>query len=1103
MVVGKTIAKRYRLDRMIGHGGMGEIFAGTDLEENRIVAVKRLKRELTQLDSSVVQRFLREGQVQSQIKHPNVVQVVDVCQHEGEHFLVMEYVGGGTLGELMRRQGRLPIVQSLEIAYQVAQALEESHSYNIVHRDLKPANILMMPNGTPKLTDFGAARIDSAHKLTVTGMVIGTYSYMSPESCKGEAVDARADVWSFGILLFEMLTGQRPFGQDNPMQLMLAIMREPPADIQKLNPEISDHLADLVYRMLAKDRDQRIPTMKIVATEISVMLEQGLSLSRMHSTMNTAFFDASSQISSPRASQLPSYGALIGRESETKELVNLFNQAEARLITLLGPGGVGKTHLAVHVAKAVEAQFPDGIFFVDFTDVKDTQLIASTIASELRFQFFGPEDPVQQLSNYLSNKRILLILDNFEQLIKASSMLLNLLNNAPLLNIVLTTRERLNLREEFLVTIDGLATSLDLDDEKAGQSDARKAHETEAYQLFIQKARKIRSDFAPGKKDQAAIGKICQLVDGSPLAIELAAGWVNMLMPEEILEEMAEGMDFLETNMHDVPERHRSIRAVSENSWRYLDDTERETLRRLSVFHGGYRREAIRHVIGASLRTLNSLIDKALLRRSPKTGLYSMQEMLRWFAAEKLNEVPEEKRETEWKHAEYYLGRIKQLFPDLIGGGQLDALASIDRRLPNIQIALESAINQKNVELIEVWVDSMYYFYLMRGRQREGAEAIRKATFGVSRVLPSNDHLLQVKMMSRLGAYQRFIGEIDSAQAVLKESLNLARSMNYKKEISFSLYQLGATRPEIKSSANMWREAFEIAEEINDGVLIAETTNWLAFNCFESGDIQKAIKWLERGLSERRKLNDSYGLAIILTNLGFIHMRMGIFGKAKRFLREALEINKKLRNYNGIATDYNNLSYIALHTGELSAASNAAKQAVQYFERVGNKRGRGESLGNLIDIALKQNNLDEAERICQDCISLYQSINLPVLDFIGRLGMIALERGDYRSGYQQLVEVLSEDNPRTALKLEMLTGFARIFAKQGKIAQAFSLLRLVTDHNATEQVVKERAEGYLAEIKDKQPDKMSVETNADQPQSVDEWVAYVLQMPVPTLEKAA
>ncbi|MEM9773301.1 MAG: protein kinase [Chloroflexota bacterium] len=1062
MDTGQIIAERYRIDRVIGHGGMGDIYLATDLTEQRDVAIKRLKRELIQSDRGVVERFQREGDIQKRLSHPATVQVFDTLSENDEHFIVMEYVNGGTLSSLLKKQDgrRLPFNQVLEIGWHLSEALSEAHRKGIVHRDLKPANILMTSGGKPRLTDFGAARLDDAHRLTVTGMVIGTYAYMSPEACRGEKVDGRADVWSFGVMLFELLTGKRPFGQDNPMQLMLAIMREPPADIQRLNPEVPDSLADLIYRMLAKDVNRRIPSMAIISAELQHMIDGGAG-NTYQTSVHTQFI-MPGEILGSREPSLPEYGPLMGRVDELRQLIQMMMDPTQRLITLQGSGGIGKTHLAVEAAREVSPHFEDGAFFVDLTDIKDPENITASIAAAVKFQFFGNESPIQQLSNYFSNKNLLLLIDNFEQVIKGADLVTTLLKDSPEIQILLTSRERANLRDEQAITLDGLPAD-------------------QAYDLFIQTARRLRSDYSPSQDGQQAIRKICDLVDGSPLAIELAAGWVNMLTPAEIVEEMAEGMDFLESNLRDVPERHRSIRAISENSWKLLNDSERDALRRLSVFRGGFRREAVRKVVGASLLTLNSLIDKSLLRRSPESGLYSMQELLRWFASEKLEEVPSERQKVKESHARYYLDQLRKISPELIGGGQIEALTRIERRLGNIKAALETAIEIRDDELIEIWIDGMYLFYLMRGRQQEGAEAIRRATFASA--MGAKNGLVQVKMMSRLGAYQRFIGEFDSAQAILQESLNLARDLKVNEEVAYALYQLGAVRPDVEESPEMWQEAFNIAESINHGWLMAEISNWMAFYNFQIADIDQAIRWLERGMEERRRLQDSYGLAIILTNLGFIQMQMGDLSKAKDFLTEALEINMLIGNFNGIAAAWNNIAYIALSEGEIDEAQEAANQALVYYDQSGNRRGRGEALGNLIGVAIHNQDYTTAEDVCLQCIRLFRSMNLPINVFIREQGRIALARKRYDQARAYFLEAL-ETPSNASHKLSVLAGFGELLTKCGQEEVGRQLLKFVIENGGTEPEVRRRAEAAW-------DGSIVAPEIVGAPSSLNDWITYI------------
>jgi serine/threonine protein kinase/tetratricopeptide (TPR) repeat protein len=1068
MDIGRILATRYRIDRIIGHGGMGDIYLGTDLVEGHDVAIKRLKRELISPGSDVVERFLREGDIQKRLLHPAVVRVYEAIQHEDDYFLIMQYVGGGTLSALMKQQQdrKLPFKQALEVGLHLAGALQEAHEMGIVHRDLKPTNIIMTMDGEPRLTDFGAAKSNDTYRLTVTGMVIGTYSYMSPESCRGHTVDYRADIWSFGVLLFEMLTGVRPFRQQNPMQLMLAIMREPPANIQQLNPDIPDRLADLIYRMLTKDLYLRIPSMALIESELRNLLD-GTSESSLATTRYMQTID-DSEFRSKREPSLPDFGRLLGRSKEKAEILKLIKDPNCRLITLQGAGGIGKTHLAVEIAYSLNETFYDGVYFVDLTDIKKPDNITAAIASALRFQFFGSEAPVQQLNDYLTNKNMLLVIDNFEQVITGVDLLPRLLKDSPQVQILITSRERANLRDEQCVSLNGLS---------------KKA----SFELFTQTAQRIQSDYKPNEEEAVAIDKLLDLIDGSPLAIELAAGWVTMLTAAEIVDEMANGMGFLETHIRDVPERHRSIRNISENSWQLLNELERDALCRLSVFRGGFRREAIERVVGASLLTLNSLVDKSLLRRSPESGLYSMQELLRWFAAEKFDGMPNEKKQAiKEAHAGYYLNHLKELTPGLIGGDQVKSLGGIEWCLANIDIALNTAIEIKDFSLIETWVDGMYWFYLMRGRQKEGIVPIRRATFAVT--MGGSNGLVQLKMMSRLGAYSRFVGENEAAMAILQECLKLARELKVPEEIAFTLCQLGAARMDTSESPAMWKEAYEIAKKINQGWLVAEISNWIAFYSLQDGQTSQAISWLECGMEERRRLGDLYGLAIISTNLGFIQTQIEDFPKAKILLEDALSINKEIQNLNGIGTVWNNLAHIALNEGEIEEAENAGRKALVYYEQSGNRRGRGEALGNLIKVAIEQQDYDTAEDLCFECIKLFKQMNLSVCVYVKEQGRIALAKGNLHQSIQYFNDALLGDS-NTACKLSVLAGFGELLLlENSSLTIGNQLLQFVMNHEATELEVRRRVQAVMTTVSETLTNSTN---NLAAPESVEDWVEYL------------
>lgn len=274
MIEPKVIGERFTLERLIGQGGIGEVYYGIDQQTGEPVAIKALKPHVVEDNPKLVERFRREGEALKELNHPNIVKVLAVIQEGKNHYLVMEYVGGGSLYDLIKQEGKLPLDRVLHTALDLSDALTRAHRLRIIHRDIKPANVLLASDGTPRLTDFGAARIEKLKTLTGEGGIVGTVSYLSPEACQGKHIDARTDIWSFGIMLFEMLTGQRPFDKTTTMATVLSIIKNPLPDLMILRPDAPPNLVNLIYQMLEKDRDRRTSSMRLVGAELESIIGQ-------------------------------------------------------------------------------------------------------------------------------------------------------------------------------------------------------------------------------------------------------------------------------------------------------------------------------------------------------------------------------------------------------------------------------------------------------------------------------------------------------------------------------------------------------------------------------------------------------------------------------------------------------------------------------------------------------------------------------------------------------------------------------------------------------------------------------------------------------------
>ena len=368
----------------------------------------------------------------------------------------------------------------------------------------------------------------------------------------------------------------------------------------------------------------------------------------------------SNQHQQPRLSNLPKQRtSFVGRARELGEVTALLAQPECQLLTLVGAGGEGKTRLALQVAQEQHEAggFADGVVFVPLEAVTDVGSIPLVVAAALGLELKGEEDASTVVIRFLSEKRLLLVLDNFERLLAGTPVVRELIDNCPRLKLLITTRERLNLEVEWVFKVQGLAYP-------GERTTVERAGYFDAVQLFLERAKRAQPRFSLTLETLPAISRICRLVNGMPLALELAASWLWALPVGEVAREMKASTERLESLAQDIPARHRSVRAVFDHSWSLLSEEEKEVLRGLSVFRGGFRREAAAVVAGATLPMLVRLVDKSLLSMSPE-GRYDRHPLLAQYTREKLAELHEEQKETEQKHGTYYLRFVRELEPDL------------------------------------------------------------------------------------------------------------------------------------------------------------------------------------------------------------------------------------------------------------------------------------------------------------------------------------------------------------------------------------------------------------------------------------------------------
>src|SRR5579862_1404409 len=651
----------YEIVEPLGAGGMGEVYRARDPRLHRSVAIKILPAAFA-ADADRLHRFEREARSASALNHPNIVTIYELGEDGATRYIAMELVEGKTLRDVLSA-GLLPIRRALEIAAQVAEGLAKAHEAGIAHRDIKPTNIMISSDAFVKILDFGLAKpgaansagdgVPDAQTLTAidtrSGMIQGTPEYMSPEQARGHKASFHSDQFSFGLVLYEMISGKRAFRRSSAAESMVAIIREQPEPISALAPDAPAPLCWAIERCLEKDPDLRYAATRDLAREL-VAIRDRLS-------------EAPAKQVETRPSNIPAQRTgFVGREREVSAAKELLLRPDVRLVTVTGPGGIGKTRLAVQVVNEIVGQFPGGIYFVPLSSLSDPALIISVIVQTLGLRGSGGQSPIEILKKNFhdsSHPPTLLLLDNFEHLMKAAPAVAELLATGPALKILVTSRAALHIYGEHEFPVPPLT----LPDLKSIPQ-LEQLSEIPAVALFLQRAIAAKPGFELNRENAAAIAEICARLDGLPLAIELAAARVKVLSPSSMRTRLASRLQLLTGGARDLPERQQTLRAAIDWSFDLLTPAEQKLFRRLSVFVGGCNLESVEAVCDTKadldldlLDGMASMVDKSLLQQFEQPNgdsRFVMLETIREYALEKLKASLEE-ASTKRAHAAYCL----------------------------------------------------------------------------------------------------------------------------------------------------------------------------------------------------------------------------------------------------------------------------------------------------------------------------------------------------------------------------------------------------------------------------------------------------------------
>jgi len=727
---------------------------------------------------------------------------------------------------------------------------------------------------------------------------------------------------------------------------------------------------------------------------------------------------------------------ILGREAELAQIEARLADPACRLLTLVGPGGIGKTSLAVEAATARASAHGGSVVFVPLAPLAAADQIVAAIAAALGLHLSEHIDPQSQLLAYLAERNTLLVLDNFEHLLDGAELVNTLLAQVARVRLLVTSRERLRLRAEWLYEVQGLAYP------PAGLDEASEADlaSFSAVQLFAQRAGQLAPGFALDAPTLDATARICRMVEGMPLAIELAAGRVLNASCAEIAAQIAHNLGLLESELRDLPARHRSVRAVFTYSWDLLSTEERAVLARLAVFQGGCSEEAAHQIAGASPELLTILIEKSMLRRSDGQR-YDLHELLRQFALERLAAVGAQPvRE---RHSRYYLGLVARVAPSLSGREPQVAARELQPELGNLREAWRYAVAQGLYAELAGGVAGLGRWHVLSGTLAEGAQACADAAAPLWEALEVGATTAQRELLQRLLLEQ---ADLLNRRGLFGEALICARqaasvdtalpplATSYG-EALWGLGRYDEARAELAHTAEQARATGARAVE-------AASLRLLGLVMVTQSDYPQARAFYEQALAHYRALGDVRGEGNVLNNLGVAAEEQGDYPQARAFYEQALAIQRTIGNRNGEEYVLCNLGVVASGQSYYSEAIALFEQALRICQETGDRQSEGIALLNLGDVARALGDYPRARDYFEQSLALRHILG----DRLGEsytlvsLGLLSLNLGDYESALQQseAARRIADDMGARSLEAAALTNLGGALAGLGRYNDAYA-----------------------------------------------------------------
>jgi predicted ATPase len=800
---------------------------------------------------------------------------------------------------------------------------------------------MLSHDGFVKILDFGLAKLaprrraaeSDLHNLSTShsaeGQVLGTMGYMSPEQVRGGELDFRSDQFSLGLVLYELVTGKRTFQRSTAAETLVAILREAAEPITGKNRDAPAPLCWVIERCLAKEPEKRYASTRDLARELAAIRDR--------------FSENPTKQAEIRPTNLPvQRTGFLGREKEVAAAKELLLREDVRLVTVTGPGGIGKTRLAAQVASGLVEHFPGGTHFVPLSALSDPDLVASVIVEAFGIRQAGGQSPLEILNRNLQDSLrapVLLLLDNFEHLVQAVPTVAAILAAGPNLKILVTSRAALHLYGEHEFPLPPLT----LPDSRSMAS-VEVLSQCPAVALFVQRAAAARPDFELNRENASAVAEICARLDGLPLAIELAAARVKVLSPSSMLTRLASRLQLLTGGSRDLPQRQQTLRAAIDWGYDLLSAAEQKLFRRLSVFVGGCDLESVEAVCDTKgdldldlLDGMASMVDKSLMQQVEQRkgeSRFVMLETLREYALEKL-EVSGEADLTKRAHAAYYLVLAEENATEsgeAAGAGWLEQLGL---EHDNFRAGLEWLTETGNAEWGLRLGTALFRFWEVREYLAEGRDRL--------------DRLLK---LTEAGATTKL-----------------------RMRALFAAGVLAGEQGDYASAAALISESQDIAEALGDKTGVAVSLNALAVFARDRGDVEVAHVLFESSLGLWRQLGDQKAVARALSNLANVVKLQGEYGRARALYAECLSIFRELGDRMGVAWSLNYQGDVAHDQGDSDAARTLYEQGLAIFREVDDRWGIAGTLADLGSLAREKGDYSTARSMYRESINFFQELN--------------------------------------------------------------------------------------------------------------------------------